>query len=164
MARGERQIDGGPTHRKGKGRPVTTAERKEMARLRMAGASRDEICKATGRCAEAVSAALKHPETVALLKRLADELDEELAANYRAAVRSVAVDLQPGAEYQARIDARRQAREMVKEADQIRGLAQEQAAPRAAEGQGQAQYTLTELLSVMRRVEVKQQGAEEANG
>jgi hypothetical protein len=121
----------------------------------MAGATRDEICRETGRCADAVSAALRHPETLALLKRLADELDNQLAENYRAAVQRVARDLGAN-EWQARADATRQAREMVKEADQIRSLAQQQAgAP--TEG-GTRQYTLTELLVVLRRAEESNPG------
>jgi hypothetical protein len=138
---------------------VTSAERKQMARLHVAGATREEISQATGRCGEAVSAALKHPETVALMARLGQQYDDRLAALYAKVLAAVETDLDSEVSY-LRSQAQDRIVRLVEMADKARGLLAQ-----AAPGQGQqGQFTLTEVLTVLRQVQTQRLGEGDGNG
>lgn len=154
---GQRRTDDTPPPKRGRGHPVTTAERREIAKLRIAGATRDEICQSTGRGAEAVSAALKHPETVSLMARLGQQYEDRLAALYGRVLEAVEQDLKSEVAY-LRSQAQDRALRLIEAGDKARGLLA-QAQAQAAPGEGQAgQYTLTEVMTVLRQVQTQTLG------
>ncbi len=133
---------------------MTSIERKAIAKLRMAGASRDAICEATGRCADSVSAALKHPETVALMARLGEQYNERLAKLYGKILDAVEQDLDSEVAY-LRCQAQDRGLRLIEASDKARGLVARQAAPEQA---AQGQFTLTEVLMVLRQVQAPAAG------
>ena len=131
---------------------LSPAEAEEIAARRHGGQSQVGIAADMGRAIMTIRQEIESGRHKSLLAALTDRHLEQLGEAFREAIQSARHDLTiPETCWQARGEARKWVLEALEREARIRG-----ALPVAGEqAQGQGQYTLTELLTVLRRVEVR---------